>query len=130
MADISRNNNAQRREHRDPQESFNPVPRLLLGLIAVLLASALYYIYAARPATPPALGDRRSVEVLAAVPAKSVDGGQIFGANCAACHQVAGTGIPQVFPPLAGSDWVKGKEEVVIQILLHGITGNIEVAGN
>ncbi|WP_407280950.1 cytochrome c [Aromatoleum evansii] len=130
MPDTSRNDHAQRRENRDPNESFNPVPRLMLGLIAVLLAWALYYIYAARPATLPALGDRRSAEVLAAIPARAVDGEQIFGANCAACHQAAGTGIPQVFPPLAGSAWVNGSEQVLIQILLHGVNGSIEVAGN
>ena len=69
------------------------------------------------------------VEILAAVPVKAVDGGQIFSANCAACHQASGTGIPQVFPPLAGSEWVTGKEPVLIQILLHGVTGSIEVGG-
>ena len=59
-----------------------------------------------------------------------MDGEQIFGVNCAACHQTAGTGIPQVFPPLAGSAWVNGSEQILIQILLHGVNGSIEVAGN
>ncbi|WP_407280996.1 cytochrome c [Aromatoleum evansii] len=130
MSDISRNDRAQRRENRDPQESFNPVPRLMLGLIGVLFGWALFYIYTARPATFPSLGDRRSAEVLAAVPARAVDGEQIFGANCVACHQASGAGIPLVFPPLAGSAWVDGSEHVLIQILLHGIKGSIEVAGS
>ncbi|WP_041657921.1 cytochrome c [Azoarcus sp. KH32C] len=126
----TRNDHPQRRENHDPHEALNPVPRLVLGLIALLLAWVVYYIYMARPSTRPELGDRRNIEVLAAVPSKAVDGGQIFGANCAACHQATGTGIPQVFPPLAGSVWVNGGEQVVIQILLHGINGSIEVAGN
>lgn len=126
----TRNDDAQRRENVDPHESLNPVPRLMLGLIGLLLVWAVYYIYTAHPNTRPAFGDRRNVEVLAAVPSKAVDGAQIFGANCAACHQAAGTGIPQVFPPLAGSAWVNGGEQVVIQILLRGINGSIEVAGN
>lgn len=126
----TRNDDPQRRENVDPHESLNPVPRLMLGLIGLLLVWAVYYIYTAHPNTRPALGDRRNVEVLAAVPGKAVDGAQIFGANCAACHQAAGTGIPQVFPPLAGSAWVNGGEQVLIQILLHGINGSIEVAGN
>lgn len=126
----TRNDAPQRRENLDPHESFNPVPRLMLGLIAMLLIWAVSYIYTAHPNTRPALGDRRNVELLAAVPAKAVDGGQIFGASCAACHQATGTGIPQVFPPLAGSAWVNGGEQVLIQILLHGISGSIEVAGN
>jgi mono/diheme cytochrome c family protein len=53
----------------------------------------------------------------------------VFGARCAACHQVTGLGVPGVFPPLAGSEWVLGDEKVVIRILLHGIAGEIEVKG-
>jgi len=34
-----------------------------------------------------------------------------------------------VFPPLAGSEWVTGKAEVPIAIVLHGIQGEITVKG-
>jgi len=34
-----------------------------------------------------------------------------------------------VFPPLAGSEWVKGEPRVLANILLHGVTGEITVAG-
>lgn len=49
--------------------------------------------------------------------------------NCVACHQVNGLGIPGVFPPLAGSEWVLGRSEKVPVIILHGIFGPIEVKG-
>jgi len=129
MTDQSRNDLPQRREYPDPHEALNPVPGILLAMISLLLAWAVHYLYTAQPATDPALGDRRNVEILAALPAKAADGGRIFSANCAACHQAAGTGIPQVFPPLAGSEWVTGKEPALIQILLHGVAGSIEVGG-
>ena len=129
MANESRNDIPQRRENPDPHEAMHPVPGIMLAMIGLLLVWDVYYIYTAQPDNDPALGDRRSVEILAAVPVKAVDGGQIFSANCAACHQASGTGIPQVFPPLAGSEWVTGKEPVLIQILLHGVTGSIEVGG-
>jgi mono/diheme cytochrome c family protein len=49
--------------------------------------------------------------------------------NCVACHQTTGLGIPGIFPPLAGSEWVLGRSEKVPAIILHGIFGPIEVKG-
>jgi len=57
------------------------------------------------------------------------DGKQVFSTTCAACHQATGEGVPGVYPPLAGSEWVNGEEAKVVRILLHGVTGPIEVAG-
>jgi len=34
-----------------------------------------------------------------------------------------------VFPPLAGSNWVNGRDTTVIQIVLHGIQGSLTVNG-
>ncbi len=129
MAHHSRDDDPQRRENPDPQESLNPAPVLLLAMMALLFTWAMYYIRTARPNTPPDLGDRRTVSVLTAAPVKAVDGEQIFAANCSACHQATGTGIPGVFPPLAGSEWVLGKESILVQIILHGINGSIPVKG-
>src|SRR5690606_36351290 len=38
-----------------------------------------------------------------------------------------GAGIPGAFPPLAGSEWVLGPPEVVVQVVLHGLHGAIRV---
>ena len=57
------------------------------------------------------------------------DGKVVFSTTCAACHQATGEGVPGVYPPLAGSEWVTGDEAKVVRILLHGVTGPIEVAG-
>ena len=46
-----------------------------------------------------------------------------------ACHQASGKGLPGVFPPLDGSEWVLGDERVVANILLHGVQGELTVAG-
>jgi len=48
---------------------------------------------------------------------------------CAACHQATGQGIPGVFPPLAGSEWVLGPVENLIKIQLRGLQGEITVKG-
>lgn len=50
-------------------------------------------------------------------------------AACFACHGMDGGGMPNLGPPLDGSEWVNGKPENLIRILLHGLTGPLEVAG-
>jgi mono/diheme cytochrome c family protein len=120
-------------EHADPHEQYNPVPRVVLGLVLALFAWAIAYILMSRPDGVAELGDRRVPATLAqnaAAGKGTVDGRQIFVANCQACHQAAGQGLPGVFPPLAGASWVKGDPAILTQIVLHGLTGPIEVAGN
>ena len=58
-----------------------------------------------------------------------MDGKAVFAAQCAACHQATGKGLPGVFPPLDGSEWVQGNTRILANILLHGINGEISVAG-
>lgn len=56
--------------------------------------------------------------------------GQTKYQTCAACHQPSGAGIPGQFPPLVGSEWViGGGPNRLIRIVLHGLTGPIEVNG-
>jgi mono/diheme cytochrome c family protein len=56
-------------------------------------------------------------------------GEQLFLANCAACHQATGLGVPGAFPPLAKSAWVAGSEDRIIKAILAGLAGEIEVNG-
>ena len=62
-------------------------------------------------------------------PYQPPDGRQLYATTCSACHQLTGLGLPDVYPPLAGSEWVTGDEERLIRVVLHGLTGEIEVAG-
>ena len=53
-----------------------------------------------------------------------------YMAVCFACHQPTGMGLPNMFPPLAGSDWVKAKKaDRMIRIVLHGLSGPVQVNG-
>lgn len=120
-------------ENADPHELNNPVPRVLLGLVAALFAWGIYYIVTSSPDSPAALGDRRDAAALAG-PAgtdrgQAIDGRQLFTIACQACHQAGGQGLPGVFPPLAGSEWVQGDPTVLSRIVLHGVTGALTVAG-
>lgn len=56
-------------------------------------------------------------------------GKALYQAKCIACHGPTGNGVPPVFPPLAGSEWVNGPVENLIKIQLHGLSGPIEVKG-
>lgn len=119
-------------EHADPHEQYNPVPHVVIGLVIAMTTWAVSYIFIQGANGVPSMGDRREPTVLAkgAAPGQRVlNGGQIYAANCQACHQANGQGLPGVFPPLAGSQWVTGEPSALTQILLHGLTGPIEVLG-
>ncbi len=48
---------------------------------------------------------------------------------CGSCHGNAGEGKPPAFPPLAGSEWLELPDRALAMIVLHGLRGEIEVAG-
>ena len=50
-------------------------------------------------------------------------------ANCSACHQPTGQGLPGAFPPLAQSDYLSGNRQEVLQAALFGLSGPITVNG-
>jgi cytochrome c oxidase subunit 2 len=47
-------------------------------------------------------------------------GEKVYGANCAACHQATGKGVPGAFPALDGSMVVTGNQDGQIDMLLNG----------
>jgi len=53
----------------------------------------------------------------------------VYLANCAACHQPTGVGLAGAFPPLAGSDFLKGNRNEVLAAALFGLEGPITVNG-
>jgi nitrite reductase (NO-forming) len=56
-------------------------------------------------------------------------GAVLFKGTCSVCHQDSGQGIPNVFPPLAGSDFLKADHQRPIGIALNGLTGPVTVNG-
>jgi nitrite reductase (NO-forming) len=53
----------------------------------------------------------------------------LFKGTCSACHQDRGQGIPDVFPPLAASDYLVADRNRAIGIVLNGLTGPVTVNG-
>ncbi len=83
-------------------------------------------------ASPAAANDTavHTAEVAAAdVDSLMANGEAVYLANCAACHQPTGQGLPGAFPPLAGSDFLKGDRKKVMSAALFGLSGPVTVNG-
>lgn len=126
---------AQAREQAEPSERSQPIPLIVTLVTLAVVMSGVAYILLTESFGPAGLGDRRTLADLRATTAQTgqggqaVDGGQIYAANCVACHQAGGKGLPGVFPPLDGSEWVSGDARILANILLHGIEGEMSVGG-
>jgi mono/diheme cytochrome c family protein len=124
---------AQAREQAEPTERSQPIPLLVAGITLAMVLCGVAYILLSESFGRADLGDRRTLaDLRAAAPGAgggAANGKQLFAANCVACHQATGKGLPGVFPPLDGSEWVTGDERALANILLHGVTGEITVAG-
>jgi len=77
-----------------------------------------------------AAGKKQEMLALADDPTKTwqladlTDRGQkVYAANCVACHQATGKGVPGAFPALDGSKVVLGKQDDQIALLLNGKQG-------
>jgi mono/diheme cytochrome c family protein len=138
--DVERLHRAIRREPRDPVEGREPVPWFFTAAVALALFWGGWYLGRHGGefgvATHVALSGRDAGTVAtvkaqsAAAIADPVAAGQrIYANNCSSCHQASGQGIPGAFPPVVPSEWVTGAPETLTRILLHGLQGPIEVAG-
>src|SRR5690606_36670113 len=110
------------REMPEPYEGSRPIPWLVMLIVGGIFAWGIAYMGFTHQTNPPSYGDRRTAAdfaVAAPVAGGAVNGGQIYAAQCVACHQATGQGLSGVFPPLAGSEWVNGKGSLLAQIVLH-----------
>lgn len=125
---------AQARENADPVERSHPIPLVMATLITLLILLGAAYLLFSESFGPAELGDRRTLsdlsgQAVSVTTNSAADGQLLFATHCMACHQANGQGLPGVFPPLAGSEWVTGDARVLAFILIFGIHGPIEVAG-
>ncbi|MBD2703784.1 cytochrome c [Spirosoma sp. BT702] len=71
--------------------------------------------------------------VLAQAPAKKPaaksSGQVIYEQHCLTCHQVNGSGVPNLNPPLRNTDWVNGDKNRLINVVLKGLQGQ-EIEGD
>jgi cytochrome c551 len=86
------------------------VSRLLIGFTIAVMAAAC---------TP---GDPKFRQYM-------VEGERLYVQHCSNCHQRDGKGLRRVYPPLAGSDYMKNNLAGVICGMKYGVQGEITVQG-
>jgi mono/diheme cytochrome c family protein len=63
-------------------------------------------------------------------PQQSVARGEVvYKTFCLACHQADGSGVPGLNPPLTQNDWVLGPKSRLIEQVLQGSQGKVEIDG-
>jgi nitrite reductase (NO-forming) len=88
---------------------------LKLLALAALVTTTAVAAETAKPAAPNADTMKR--------------GQAVYSRTCIACHQPTGAGLPPVFPPLAGSEWVAMDASVAVRNIVQGMVGPITVKG-
>ena len=128
------------REPSDPEEGREPVPWWVWVAAVVAIFWGGWYLgryggtFDARTHVALRRGD--AVVTAAAqtqdstVAVNPVQAGQdIYAKRCSVCHQPNGQGMAGAFPPVVGSEWVTGAPEIPVRIVLHGLQGAVQVAG-
>jgi nitrite reductase (NO-forming) len=88
-------------------------------------------IYLPEGGTPQMMPqESKPLPAAASVSEKIERGKNVYVANCLACHQAEGQGVPHAFPPLAKSDFLHGGADRLIGVLLKGLSGEVTVNGN
>jgi len=118
----------------DDQANYRLLPLNLLFVFSGLIFFAGTYLNLYSGHFDPHIYNEHALPHSGAAEVAKVDprelGKKLFNnAACNTCHQATGLGVPGVYPPLAGSEWVNGSEERVVRIVLHGLTGKISVKG-
>jgi mono/diheme cytochrome c family protein len=63
--------------------------------------------------------------------ATSISNGQaVYQKFCLTCHQVDGSGVPNLNPPLTRTKWTLGSKAVLIHQVLNGSHGTVEIDGD
>lgn len=121
----------------EPTAGRAPVPVWLFVALAVLGYWALQFLDARAGGFHPKVYDPYpSLAYVEALQPKSegdalfANGQRLYTTYCMVCHQPTGQGLPNQFPPLAGSEWVLAETpNRKIRLVLDGFQGPITVNG-
>jgi mono/diheme cytochrome c family protein len=119
----------------EPSAEHEPIPVWLFVIcgVALFLAGSSFTgwhpgLYDSGPGAPIVASSGTGPAVSAPLDPMQL-GKQVYGANCANCHQGTGAGQPGSYPPLAGSEYVLGDTTALYAIMLHGLQGPLTVEG-
>lgn len=128
------------REKDDPKEGAEPIPLWLMTFFGLIVFWAGAYLFLYSGGFRSDVFDEKMVtwgpvqggaKVAAADPV--VLGKRLFTANCAACHQASGEGVPGQYPSLVGAEMVVGQggygQNHLVKVVLNGLAGPLQVKG-
>lgn len=127
-------------KQEEPGKGYSMLPLFMLGFVSTMIfVVAIYFIHNRGGldkglAVATTIGhegynpDEHTVVIEVEIDPIAA-GKKLYSQVCVACHQLAGNGLPGLYPPLVGSEWVTGSEERLIRILISGLKGPVEVAG-
>ncbi len=112
-----------------PPDAANKSALALLAKSPVSLAKdAAAFSMAARE--PVKMVTKAKKPALSPEEQKRIEAGKAnYEVFCLPCHQPHGLGQEGLAPPLVGSEWVSGSEQVLARIVLNGLRGPIQVKG-
>lgn len=107
---------------------FGPMAEVVHDSLSFLtdedLDAIATYLLDVRPVTEPAAEAGVTMNA-----AERQNGGEVYVANCIACHQEKGAGIEGAIPPLAGNPAVTAVEPYnILSAVLHGIAATDQFA--
>jgi mono/diheme cytochrome c family protein len=121
------------REMAEPTDGLAPTPVGLVLFFFLLAGWAGYYLssnsggFGANTYDEHYAGSANLQQVQ--IPQDPVVLGRRTFNLCTQCHQENGLGLVGAYPPLSGSDIVLGDPQTLVRILLHGLRGDLTVAG-
>ncbi|MBP9912767.1 MAG: cytochrome c [Opitutaceae bacterium] len=117
----------------DTDAHYRMLPLALLFIFSGLIFFAGTYLNRYSGHFHGNIFDERQLPTTGQVVAVKIDpvvlGKKQYALACITCHMPNGQGLPGVYPPLAGSEWVDGGEERLISIVVHGLKGPVTVKG-
>jgi len=76
------------------------------------------------------LGFKSEIKLPDPIMASVLRGKEVYKAQCLACHQQDGGGVPHMNPPLDGALNVNGNDKArLIKIVLNGLADRVEIEG-
>jgi len=79
----------------------------------------------------PVSSTSKTTNTSASVLKSSITRGQVvYTKFCLTCHQVDGSGVPNLNPPLIQTKWTLGSKTVLIEQVLKGSNGKVEIDGD
>jgi mono/diheme cytochrome c family protein len=119
--------------HPDDGAKYRLLPIGILFTLSGLILFAGTYLNRYTGHYSPSIFDENAKPQTGEAAAVKIDpiamGKAQFNAVCVTCHQPTGLGMPGIYPPLAGSEYVNGPADRVIPIVLYGLKGDVHVKG-